>query len=108
MPTNALQCSSCRNWRRDIHELIAAYHKLELTQLAALLIGGLLALVVMLNASENAGLFKSPEFPTGPVVLIVILTAVAFIVAKVPAVRTRSRIEKVTNGLWERPWWDYY
>ena len=107
MSLDAIQCPSCQNWRRDIHQLIDTYRKLQLAQLATVIIGGLIAFFVIQNARESATLFKPAEFPTGPVVLIGVATAVIWLTTQVPSVSTRHRIEELTKGLWQRPWWTF-
>ena len=45
MPSDAAKCSSCGNWRRDIHELIDDFRRLAIAQINALIIGAILASV---------------------------------------------------------------
>jgi len=120
MPSDALQCPSCHNWRREIHLLIEAYRKLALGQIATMIIGVLLALGVCLwrleDAIEGNGVtipkrFSFAKFQSTPsfaiVVFIVVLTVVVYGVTQVFAVRYRRRIQQATMGLWQRPWWTF-
>ena len=62
MPSEAVQCSSCRNWRRDVHLLIDTYRKLAIAQLAAFTIGGTLAALVLITGARQ----PTARTPTPP------------------------------------------
>ena len=120
MPSDALQCSSCQNWRRDIHRLVDTYRKLALAQLFSITFGGLLAAILFITGAQHPSarkttLFSSefsfekfvttPSFAIG--VVITVLVVVVWVVTQVPAARTRRRIQQATKGLWKRPWWTF-
>ena len=118
MSSDAIQCSSCRNWRQDIHLLIDTYRKLMLAQVVACTIGALLASLLFVAAAASATTetlfgrsFSSEKFFASPwfvlAVLLSVLVVVVWIVTVAPAVRTRHRIQQATKGLWERPWWSF-
>ena len=119
MPSDALQCPWCRNWRRDIHLLIQTYRELALWQIATAIISGLLIagafFLGLPDAMENNKLlertFSFEKFLNTPsfdiIVLVVVLTVVVYVPTQVHAVRCRHRIQQATKGLWIRPWWTF-
>ncbi|MGO8746509.1 MAG: GYF domain-containing protein [Thermoguttaceae bacterium] len=120
MPSDALQCSSCQNWRREIHVLIDTYRKLALGQLAVHAIGVPLAVIVFIMGARQPSArittlwdseFSFEKFVTTPAfaigVLIVVLVWGVWAVLQVPAAKVRRRIQKTTKGLWKRPWWTF-
>jgi len=120
MPADAIQCASCQNWRRDIHLLVATYRKLALAQMAAMLVGLPLAVILFITgmnhpSARNQTLFTSEfsfeKFATTPFfaigVVLVVVVVVVYAATQGPAVRTRHQIQKLTGGLWKRPWWTF-
>jgi len=114
MSQEALQCSSCQNWRRDIHVLIDTYRKFTLAQVAAIMLGGLVVFVLVVTTKEArtwTGQFSFEKFRGTPsfvaAVVTVIVVVLVGIITQVSAVGYRERIRKATNGLWKRPWWTF-
>lgn len=105
MPLEAIQCSSCNNWRKDIHLLIKEYRRLATTQLVGLAMGLPATVAFQCIALRNAhrsieNLLQSP--PLWLAVLMGIVTAGAFVYIQVPAARLGNRIQDMTDGLWKR------
>ncbi len=125
MPADAIQCSSCRNWRQDIHLLIDTYSKQALAFYVAIAVGTALASLLFVAAKANATtafvmradggwdlnhfsfdkFVASPWFAPG--VLITVAVVAVCIVGWAHDRRTRHQIERVTRGLWKRPWWTF-
>jgi hypothetical protein len=107
MPSDAIQCSSCRNWRRDIHLLIGKHHRFALAQIAVVCVGAIFVIAAIARAKEEVGALGTPSDPTGVVALIATITALAWAVILLPLAGIRRRLQKLTKGLWERPWWTF-
>ncbi len=99
MPLEAVKCSSCQSWRRDIDLLINKYRNLMRAQLAAILMGGAWIIVLVAVAAKEGKPILSADTVT-----IFLFTVVAIVLAGVPAISIRRSIQQVTKGLWDRPW----
>jgi hypothetical protein len=116
MPSDAVQCSSCGNWRHDIHQLIDDYRRLAIAQVNALIIGILLTTFSFIAAAVGATTytmfgksFSFEKFVATPWFVIGVLIAVAvvlvYVITQARAGRIKHRIHEVSKGLWKRPWW---
>jgi len=116
MALDAVKCSSCGNWRRDIHELIDDDRRLAIAQINALIIGTILAGISFAAAVVGATtetlsgrnfsserFFASPWFAVG--VVIAIAVVVMYIITLTRAGQIKQRIHTASRGLWEHPWW---
>ena len=116
MALDAVKCSSCGNWRRDIHELIDDFRRLAIAQINALIIGTILASVSFAAAVVGATTrtifgtnFSSEEFVRSPVVHgwrrdCGCGRYNVHRYANAPG-QIKQRIHAASRGLWEHPWW---
>lgn len=114
MPQGAVKCSSCQNWRKDIHILIRQYRRIAATQFLVLVVGlsGALSLlsVAIIKDADVGGIWKwsfsfealmrSPRLWIAIFVMVVVL--VGFVVTQIPAARIGNQIQRLTGGLWSR------
>lgn len=65
LAAEAVQCSSCGNWRRDIHLLIDKHRKLEFAQLVTITLGGFLAAIVFAEGARHPSARRRSGFMGG-------------------------------------------
>jgi hypothetical protein len=114
MPTDAIKCSSCQNWRRDIFLLIRDYRRMATTQLVCLAIGLPAVLRLSFVAGKDATRidfsghreFSFDDFVRSPslwlAVVVALLGVVVYRATQIPAARIGNRIQQLTGGLWQR------
>jgi hypothetical protein len=114
MPTDAIKCSYCQNWRRDIYLLIRDYRRMATTQVVLLAIGSAVIFGLMFAAGEDARRIADlghrelsfDDFVRSQhlwlAVVVALLGAVGYRATQIPAARIGSRIQQLTGGLWRR------
>lgn len=104
MPLKAIQCSSCKNWRQDIHLLIQRYRRLATIQIICLVMGTVgtgLGLGVALK--EVGSIEKVPQSrPFWFIVVYGLFTIGAYLWTQIPAAQIGNRSQDMTGGLWKR------
>ena len=115
MPSDAIKCSSCQNWRRDIHLLIRDYRRIATTQVVCLVISLPIVCGLLFTAGKDAvrvdflsghrqysfdAFVRSPSLRFAVVVML--LVAVVYIATQIPTARIGNRIQQLTDGLWQR------